>query len=260
MRLADLVRPYVEGRDRIVDATPTTFDLRADLFLTTPASYVRMDPAAAVDASFGDDSVVLVMAGPDPDLHGDPDAATTILGRLGPSGRAVLLLAWGPVELPYRRLLPALAANGCQVRRIAGLDPSDIPSAAIVERVTGLVPLLDEAGRQLVGPPADDAARLELEIRLVNELAFGDFTDRALRLAAAPIDSLRGQERSALERRRLQRRMEAAEVTIEQLEAKIAALEGSTSLEVGRVVVGATRSPKAAVRLPIDLVRAWRRR
>jgi hypothetical protein len=204
--------------------------------------------------------LVIASIGPDPGTDGELAGLIASLDSLAHDGRLALLLDWKAVDLPYRRLLPHLDERSCQVRQITEVDDDTIDSVAVIDRVTRLQSIVDGSGGALIDPGADDRGRVAVEIRLANEVAFGAFSERALRLAAADLATPLGQARYEADRARLQRRLEAAELRASQLEAKIDDIEHSTSLEVGRRVVDAARSPKAAIRLPIDLVRAWRRR
>ncbi|WP_433176023.1 hypothetical protein [Actinoallomurus sp. CA-150999] len=60
---------------------------------------------------------------------------------------------------------------------------------------------------------------------------------------------------------RLKAALADREARVQILEARVAALEGSTSLKVGRAVTDAARSPgKGVVQLPRELYRMWRHR
>jgi len=87
----------------------------------------------------------------------------------------------------------------------------------------------------------------------------GSFIEDSLRLAAAPADSALGEDRFDRERKRHRDRLDAAEAKIRRLETTIRDIESSTSLEVGRLMVEGARSPRGLVRLPLNLIRAWRR-
>jgi hypothetical protein len=67
-------------------------------------------------------------------------------------------------------------------------------------------------------------------------------------------------ERYAADRGRMQRKLDEAESRIERLEHEIERLRSSASMRVGRTVVDAGRSPRSALRLPLELYRIWRRR
>ena len=59
---------------------------------------------------------------------------------------------------------------------------------------------------------------------------------------------------------RLKSTLREREARVEELEKQLAALEGSTALQFGRLVAGAARNPKRGRRLPKDLYRLWRKR
>lgn len=59
---------------------------------------------------------------------------------------------------------------------------------------------------------------------------------------------------------RLRSTLREREARLEELEKRLAALEGSTAVQFGRLVAGAARNPKRGRRLPKDLYRLWRKR
>lgn len=60
---------------------------------------------------------------------------------------------------------------------------------------------------------------------------------------------------------RLRAALREREARIAELEQRLAALQSSTALQVGRLLAGAARTPRRrAPRLPRDLYRVWRRR
>lgn len=256
MRLIDLLRPYLEGLERVVDRTPPSLDLRRYLLLPDGIDYERTsstrEPAAA-----GPGTLVLAVLGPDPDVHGDPETVRATIAALEPGGRAVILFGWDGATLPFHRILDPLSAAHCQVLQVAALDYERVPSAAVIEHVERLAPPRDALGEPVMEPPTDDAGRLGLGIRLANEHAFGDFAARAWRSTAAGSGGDVPGERFTQEYVRTQRQLEA---NVQRLEAQLVRQEESTSMRVGRTMVGAARSPRAAVRLPLDLFRIWRKR
>lgn len=59
---------------------------------------------------------------------------------------------------------------------------------------------------------------------------------------------------------RLKSTLREREARLEELEKRLAALEGSTAVQFGRLVAGAARNPRRGRRLPKDLYRLWRKR
>jgi hypothetical protein len=256
----DLLRPYLGDVDRLVDLTPSTVDMRPHLLLPDGIEYEAVASPTAVDRPIAQGSMAIVSLGPDPALHGRPDDAVAVVDRLGPGGRALLLFGWDPSELPYRRLLEPLARNSCQVLQATVLDRPPIRAAAIVERIDRLVPPRDATGEPISPAPRDAAERLALEIRLANEWAFGDLVSSALRQDPGGSGGAAGRGLVGQERLRWQRQIDERDARIRKLETTVDRLERSGSLRVGRLLVVAGRSPRSAVRLPIDLFRLWRTR
>jgi hypothetical protein len=262
MRVVDLLRPYEDGLVRIVDETPETINIRRHIFSSDDVAYERSAPGASGEVAPG--TIVITVLGPDREQHGDPGAIAGVVSRLQPGARAIVLFGWEPIELPYHRILDTLTANRCQVLQVAGVDLGSIRTAAVIERVDEL-----QAPRNALGEPLGSASdadggpgadRLALELRLANEFVFGDFAARVLRTTV--LDPARGIDRRRFEEYRAQTEaaLKERDSRISKLETKLANLDSSSSLKLGRTLVGAARSPRGLVRLPIDLVRIWRGR
>ncbi len=259
MRLVDLMRPYLDGLDRVVDRTPPTIDLRRYLLLPDGIAYERSGPSPDGAAEAGPGTLVLAVTGPDPDVHGDPETVRATIAGLAPGGRAVILFGWDAATLPFHRVLDPLTSGRCQVLQVATLDYRLVPSAAVIEHVDRLAPPRNALGEPVAAYPTDEAGRLTLGIRLANEHAFGEFVARAWQSTAVGAGGDASVGRFAQERAQMQRRLDKAEARIRQLEVQLARQDASTSMRVGRTMVGAVRSPRAAVRLPIDLYAIWRK-
>jgi hypothetical protein len=258
--LVDLLRPYLDGVDRVVDRTPASLDLRRHLLLPEGVAYDRSEAGPDGLEAAGPETLVLVALGPDAKVHGDPSVFGATLRGLGPGGRAAVLFGWDAAVLPYHRLLDPLTTGQVQVLQLAKLDDGHVPSIAVIERVDRLIPPRDATGRPIVPEPADDAGRLALGIRLANEYAFGGFVAQAWR-TAGPIADESADVRFAFEERtRLRRQLGERDATILKLKTQLGRVERSTSLRLGQILVGAAKSPRAALRLPADLYRIWRKR
>ena len=260
MRLIDLVRPYLDGLDRIVDRTPARIDLKRYLMLPDEIAYESDRSGAESVEGTGRGTLVLVSLGPDPEVSGDPDVVSATIRCLEPGGRAAILFGWDATNLPFHRILDPLTTASCQVLQVASLDYELIQTAAVIERVESLAPPRNAIGEPVVPEPADELAALRLGIRLANEHAFGEFVARALRASVTRSESDTSGTWFALERTKMQRQLEQREATIGTLEAQIVRLQESTSMRVGRTMIGAARSPRAAIRLPLDLLGIWRKR
>jgi hypothetical protein len=260
MRVVDLLRPYEDGLVRIVDETPETINIRRHIFASDDVAYERSGPDGSGEVAPG--TIVITVLGPDRQQHGDPDAISSVVSRLQPGARAIVLFGWEPIELPYHRILDTLTAHRCQVLQVAGVDLGSIRTAAVIERVDELQAPRNALGEALSTVAEADAGadRLPMELRMANEFVFGDFAARVLRTTV--LDPARGIDRRRFEEYRTQTEaaLKERDGRISKLETKLANLTSSSSLKLGRTLVGAAKSPRGLIRLPVDLVRIWRGR
>lgn len=256
MRLVDLLRPYEDGLARIIDETPVGIDVRRHLFRSEAVDFERVEADATGRIAAG--TMAITALGPDPRVHGDPEAAAELIGRLETGGRAIILFGWEPTELPYHRILDALTRHSCQVLQVAVVDLPSVMSGAVVERVEALL-----APRNTIGEPVlagvADADPLAIELRMANELAFGAFVTRAVRAALESPDET-AERRLGLGRAQAERQIKERDARIAALEKRVKALESSTSYRIGGTFVRAAKSPRGLIRLPVDLWRIWRGR
>ncbi|MFJ8539388.1 hypothetical protein [Streptomyces sp. NPDC093591] len=267
MRLTDLLHPHLDGVTTVVDATRGGLSLEPYLHLP-PGVALRSDDERAVNGG----ELVLLSYGPDAELHGSEDACRAVLARMRPGARGLIVLGHRVSELPYHRLLDHLVAHRCQVLRAAPLDYVHLHAGAVVARTDELLPQHDFFGRPV---PADGHATA---LRLADEYVFADLASRSLRARVLDLErtveeaertrETAGQdglaERLAAtvrEKDQLAASLRAARDRVEVLQARVAMLEGSTSLRVGKALVTAARSPKrGAARLPGELYGLWRGR
>ncbi|MEV7283778.1 hypothetical protein AB0O01_04285 [Streptomyces sp. NPDC093252] len=267
MRLTDLLRPHLDGVTTVVDATPGALDLEPYLHLPDGVTLTR-EPDAV-----GEGTLVLLSHGPDTRLHGTESAVLAVLERMRPGGRGLIVLGHRVPELPYHRLLDALVAHHCQVLRAAPLDYTHLHAGAVFTRTDRLLPPDDWSGRPV---PAEGFATA---LRIADEYVLADLVSRALRTRVLDLERAAGErategpgtgaadglaERLAAaerERAQLSAALRGARDRVEVLQARVAMLEGSTSLRVGKALVSAARSPKrGATRLPKELYGLWRTR
>ncbi|MFF4501533.1 hypothetical protein [Streptomyces sp. NPDC001401] len=267
MRLTDLLRPHLDGVTTVVDATAGR-GLRLAPYLDLPPGVELREGEQPV----GEGELVLLSYGPDPDLHGDEQHCRSVLERMRPGGRGLLLFGHRPADLPYHRLLDHLVTRSCQVLRAAALDYAHLHAGAVFACTEELLPLHDWFGRSV------PTGGLATALRLADEYVFADLVSRAVRaraldaereaeeavraLDAARDDSAFDQLAAAVrDKERLASALRAARERVGVLEARVAMLEGSTSLRVGRALVSAARSPgREAVRLPGELYEVWKGR
>jgi hypothetical protein len=288
--LADVVRGHLDGVASIVElAGPDVgLNLLAGLdpgeaggldYCRIAAGTVGSPPGASADGAdqpwLGRDTLVVIPVGPDPARHLPVDAFTDVARQLPEGARGLLLLGFAPARLPYQHILDMLSARNCLILHTEALDEADFPSAIVFARADP-------------GPPGQGAG-----LRNMNEYVLGRFVEQALhaRLAILPwadadADGAPGpgaaaghpgtaagpgpvaaaqagpaQAGLALERDRLARALRGTQRELVGMQEKLTALERSTSLEVGRAVVGVAKRPwREGTRLPLGLYRLWRER
>ncbi|MEU9335732.1 hypothetical protein AB0D49_21540 [Streptomyces sp. NPDC048290] len=267
MRLTDLLRPHLDGVTTVLDATPGALDLEPYLHLPDGVTLTR-EPQPV-----GEGALVLLSYGPDTRLHGTESDVVAVLERMRPGGRGVLVLGHRGPDLPYHRLLDALVAHHCQVLRAAPLDYTHLHAGAVFTRTDALLPPDDWFGRPV---PAEG---FTTALRIADEYVLADLVSRSLRARVLDLESAAEEfataagatghgdslaERLAAaerEKGRLSAALRGARDRVDVLQARVAMLEGSTSLRVGKALVSAARSPKrGATRLPRELYGLWRGR
>ncbi|GAA3305176.1 hypothetical protein GCM10020295_58240 [Streptomyces cinereospinus] len=250
----------------MVDATDGGLDLEPYLHL--PGDVALHHGERDVGAG----ELVIVSYGPDPALHGTETDCLAVLRRMRPGGRGLVLFGHRGPELPYHPVLDALVAHRCQVLRAAPLDYAHLHAGAVFARTDELLPPHDWFGRPV---PAEGFATA---LRMADEYVFGDLVSRTLRArlldlereaeeaerarGPVPEDGLAERLAAAVrEKEHLAAALNGARERLGLMQARVAMLEGSTSLRVGRALVSAARSPRhEAARLPRELYGLWRRR
>ena len=208
----------------------------------------------------------MIPVGPDPARHHALEVFGQVARQLPEGARGLLLLSFAPAQLPYQQILGLLAAQNCLILQVAALDDADFRSAIVLAR----------AGPAPAEPPGRDSA-----LPNMNEYVLGSFVEQTLRARLADLEQAgdgsvpdpgaaangpgavpgTAQAGVTLERDRLARALRSAQRELVGVQEKLMALERSTSLEVGRAVVGVARRPwREGARLPLDLYRLWRDR
>lgn len=246
MRIQEILPACFDSVSEIIDISRRQLDLRRHLGLPQGIPYRRHDSAEAGALPLPPGAVLVSLVGPDSLSYHSPGELVAALRRLPPGGGALLLLAWPPGKLPYRRLPKPLAAAGCQVTRAIAIDT---PSIREVQAALVVVP--DTAPDTA---PGTDPAERSTWLRLVNERALSDLVARQLRHRTAAL----GKELRATVSES-DTRVDDAERELATARRRIAELESSAALQVGRVVVdGVRRGPaRAAVSVPAKLARLW---
>lgn len=266
MRLTDLLHPHLDDVTSVVDATSGGLRLGPYLHLPPGVEPTRHEQPV------GEGELMLLCYGPDLALHGDEADCLAALERMRPGGRGLIVFGHPGTDLPYHRLLDALVAHRCQVLHAASLGYTHLHAGAVFACTEELLPPHDWFGRPL---PADGFATA---LRIADEYVLADFVSRSQRARLIDLERAAEESARALETARedgLAERLAAALRDKDQLssalrraqartgvlESRVAMLEGSTSLRVGKALVSAARSPKRrAVRLPGELYGLWRQR
>jgi hypothetical protein len=243
----------------------------------------------------GPDTLAVVPVGPDPARHVALEVLGPVLRQLPDGARGVLLLAFPPDRLPGHQILGLLAARNCLILQVAELDEANFGSAIVFTRVA--VPAetsgQDSALRNMNEYALGSFVEQGLRARLA-DLERGGASDtpesgapggeageaggtaqagtaqagtaqagtaQAGAAQAGTAQAGTAQAGVALERDRLARSLRATQRELVGVYEKLMALERSTSLEIGRAVVGVARRPwREGARLPIGLYRLWRDR
>jgi FkbM family methyltransferase len=219
MRMSELIA--LSNADKVIDATDA--DLRPDDFgdvLRIVHSPVDPDASAAVVGT-----ALLCLLTPNVPTHAGPDAVASMLTRLRPGGRAILLVGWRLDNEPRRRLLDLLGASGCRIVASAELEPppvAGLQGSLVLERTAEFVPA---------------------ELRAVNARALagisGPPASEVIAELGRAVDDLRSK-------------LTAAESTIE-------AFRSSGSFALGQAFVTGARHPgRAIVTMPRSFVRIFR--
>ncbi|AWW36748.1 hypothetical protein [Streptomyces cadmiisoli] len=267
MRLTDLLHPHLDGVTTVVDATQGGLNLEPYLHLPGGVTLRQYD-GGPVEAG----ELVLLSYGPDPALHGTEADCLAVPERMRPGARGLVAFGHPGPELPYHRLLDGLVTHRCQVVRAVPLDYQHLHAGAVFVRTEELLPPHDWFGRPV------DSDGFATALRIADEYVLADLVSRSLRAhvldlerAAEDAEQSRGADRgegladrlaaAVREKEQLASALRAARERTGLLQARVAMLEGSTSLRVGRALVGAARSPRrGATRLPRELYGLWRGR
>ncbi|WP_405719509.1 hypothetical protein OG607_05405 [Streptomyces sp. NBC_01537] len=269
MRLLDLLHPHLGGVTEVVDTTGGGIALEPYLQLPEGTALRRADDTTVI----GEGALALLSYGPDPERHDGLDACLAALGRLRTGGRGLILFGYRAHLLPWHRLMDALVAHRCQPLRAGGLDYVHLHGGMAFTCTEQLLPLHDGDGRPAPGQDGTSTA-----LRIAGEYVLADFVSRSQRARLLDLEREREADARALEtlrqnsgarqaaevlreRDRLAADLRAARERIDLLETRVTMLQGSTSLRVGQVLIGAARSPlRGSARLPGELYGMWRGR
>jgi hypothetical protein len=242
MRAFDLIRPYVDGLRRVVDAGATGVDIVGLLRLPEGVTVVPADAEAVSPPGAG----TLLYLETDTDASGVEAA----LGRLTPGAIALLLLGWEGEELLYHRLLDAVSAAQCQVLQYASLQ-DESRGGIVVARTDRML-----AVRSAVGGPAPASAdpgspaSPAMARRMASEYVFGEVLlrqrDERLNAHRERVDGLATDLRELTERlKAAETRLTAATDRAEEAERDLADTRARLEepAEVGRLFIAAARDP-----------------
>jgi hypothetical protein len=284
MRLIDLARPYLDGVHTIVEVTAAGLDLKPYLSEVAGVTYLRWagPPGDEPGGRAGDEAIdterlprgapagkppaagkgvmLVVATGPNPHLHLPPRVCREVLAQVEDGARGLVLFGHGAADLPYQEIAGTLVSRGCQVLQAATLDYADLPSG-----------IAFAAGEDL--PPG-------AALRVVNESVLAGFVARGVRARYEATETCRTSrvgrtsrtaptaaenpaelEVARVENERLAQALKEAGQRLVDTQQRVAALERSVAMEIGRTFVAAARHPwPDAARLPRDLYRLSRGR
>jgi hypothetical protein len=256
----------------------------------------RRGRSTTARGTVGGEVLLLTLLGPDEARFGREDDALESLAGLGPGQRAAVVIGYPTPALPVHRLLDALGASGSQLVQLSSLEHQHLHAAAMAVHLGRDVALPRDPFGQPIAATTPDDSQVELMRRLANEFVLLDFVARNLRAQVFRLGGSSVEGPDALRRRdELERWTEQARAQAEQarvdaeaakadaqlaraeteavrteadalrhelvrLHGEIDRVSTSTSFLVGRRIVETARHPTSTPRLPIDLVRLWRRR
>ena len=249
--------PLFEDVTTIVEVSAGGDALQQQLRAPESVTYRPYAPGEKLDTG----TVVVAFLGPNPASHVDTEAVAPALQDLPVGGRALLLLGWPLLDLPYHQVLDVLGTAGCQVLQAIPLDNASghrahcAVVAARVDQLAPLRPYLSDEPIVLGGDPPD----LRALLRLTGEKVFSDLRDRPLRGKLAEASDRVAEQNKRIQQ--LEKELAAARDKVTAKSDEIAKLKTSTTFRVGTTVVQGARSPgKAIVSVPVGLARIWRKR
>jgi len=255
VRIVELLSPLATTWSSVIDAA--TGDVDVEAFVALPGlSVVQMGEAIGPDGRTLDDrALVVVTAGPDARYHGTAEAAIAVIDQVAPGGSVLLMLGWPAADLRTLELAQTLAAAGLDPDQVVATPYRRLPMAVLARR-TRSVGSADSVDEEAVHAFEQAFAQVAAQ-RLAEEVvqlkarltARGDDADPMLRVAEL-----------TRERAELAAALRQAQGQLRSVERKVASLEGSTSMRVGRALIGAAKNPRAGMKLPREAYRMWRLR
>lgn len=287
MRVVDLLLPYLEGLERVVEAYSGGVVLRSYLGPASSLSYEKTPPDTARTLGLKETDLMLALIGPPSAVHDDIDLVLPMLRHLAPNGVGLILTGWQPEDIPMTRLVQAATRHSCQLLQFGELDYELIRAGVVLARAEHL-----QAPRFLYGRRVDDGEgdSLALQLRVANELLAESFIHRSTRrrvreLERSTTDLEVERARSAALEARLaeimvEKKSEATDkkareaaassadneirayrVKLAKAHRQIELLENATGLKLGKAIGGAAHGPmRDRLRLPAELFRILRER
>lgn len=283
MRLADLVRPVLDGVTRVVDLNRSGINIQRYLGLRSEVQYEHPADGLPGGERLGTGDLAVTFIAPHDHEGGDFADVVEVLNTLDEGARILVCFGDDLLHLPQPRLIAELTQAGCQILRVAALDYERLRTGVIAERVSRPRPTVGATGA-CVSPVVQEPSVGEADLRLANEYTLLDLEVRELRFRldelekaeptvvvvdrAAEVATLNerlagtAEELAAVTRRRdwLDRKLRDTQQQLADTKRDLARVRSSTSLRVGQAVVRSSHSPKSVVRLPVDVARALRRR
>lgn len=287
MRIIDLLLPFLDGVERIVEAYSGEIVLRNYLGPAASLPYEKTqlkrlledsdEPSGSALRALDASDLLLSLVGAPSNAYDDMDAFLDVLGQVSANGAGLMLSGWEPEELPLNRLIQKATQHSCQLLLLGELDYQLIRTGVVFARVDHLQTPRFLHGRDV---KADDPDK-HLQLRIANELLVESFIHRSTRRHVRELETRAAgfeaeRNRSAGLETRLAEVLKATadrpptpasgdvrayRKELAEAQRRIQVLEDATSLKVGRAIAGAARGPaRERLKLPRELVHIWKER
>ncbi|MER7416112.1 hypothetical protein ABT346_04885 [Micromonospora peucetia] len=248
MRLHEIDEGLFDGVHEVVDVTHPEVTLGRHLRMPAHVLYRRAS-VAEPGGNLDEGVLVLLLTGPNPPAHTDPDTLAPLLRRLRPGARLLMLAGWPVADLPVHRLLDPLGAASCQVLAAVPLDRvaiRGVHAALLVQRVDTVVAPRPHLPGRTPQPDAGTAPPSVPLLRMANEYVLTDLTVRPVRRRLGELaDRVADLDRQLAER---DARLDEADRELRDCRARLAGHESTAGPLLGRLLLRGPRRAGAGLR------------
>ena len=245
LAFADVLRPHLVRVSRILDLSQGQAELLDPSSLPDGIAYERSESGDLEDQVVGTGTLLIAVMDKDPSDHGGSVAVFGALRRLAAGARFAIAVG-GPLDRETGRdLVDRLGLLDCHVLEIDPVSGSGLRAVILGVRDSDRPMAVEKDA-------ADPIEQRQLDLRVANRLALGWYLEQLVPTddrAAATV----AEAPSGTDFRRMSQRLG-------ETEARLAAIETSTSYRVGRTIVRAIRRPASVARLVPHLAGVGRRR